>query len=238
MAAFRKLKALGMILADLGIPESTGRGNTQEVRAVVSTVFLVLGSLFLVGWIFLLSSTILPGTRSLLLLTPLLLFLAYLLRDTFNKVYVQGKGALVATFDNHALETDPVSREEKGHLNEARLETYRRGRRESLRGPPHRRDAPAHADRGQHRGHRPGREPDHQSGSGGGDPGGGSDSAARGPQPAGGRPRAPTHRPATPLRAHRRGPGNRRRRLTRSGVTAWRRRAMPCPYGVISMASP
>ena len=91
---------------------------------MVSTVFLVLGSLFLGGWIFLLSSTILPGTRSLLLLTPLLLFLAYLLRDTFNKLYVHGKGALVATFDNHVLETDPVPREEKGHLHEARLETY------------------------------------------------------------------------------------------------------------------
>ena len=72
----------------------------------------------------LLSSTILPGTRSLLLLTPLLLFLAYLLRDTFNKVYVHGKGALVATFDNHALETDQEAREEQGHLNEARLETF------------------------------------------------------------------------------------------------------------------
>lgn len=124
VAAFRKMKALGMILADLGISESTARGNTQEVRAVVSTAFLVLGSLFLGGWILLLSSTILPDTRSLLLLTPLLLFLAYLLRDTFNKVYVQGKGALVATFDNHALETDEEAREEKGLLNEARLETF------------------------------------------------------------------------------------------------------------------
>jgi CPA2 family monovalent cation:H+ antiporter-2 len=113
-----------MILADLGITESTARDNTQEVRAVVSTVFLVLGSLFLGGWIALLSSTILPGTRSLLLLTPLLLFLLYLLRDTFHKLYVQGKGALVATFDNHALEKDPVAKEEKGHLLEARLEAF------------------------------------------------------------------------------------------------------------------
>jgi CPA2 family monovalent cation:H+ antiporter-2 len=124
VAAFRKLKALGMILADLGIPETLSRGNTQEVRAVVSTAFLVLGSLFLGGWILLLSSTLLPDTRSLLLLVPLLLLLAYLLRDTFNKVYVQGKGALAAIFDNHALETDEVSHEEKGLLQEARLETF------------------------------------------------------------------------------------------------------------------
>lgn len=125
VAAFRKMKALGMILADLGINESTARDNTEEVRAVVSTAFLVLGSLTLGGWILLLSSTILPGTRSLLLLTPMLAFLAYLLKDTFHKLYVQGKGALVSTFDNHALDTDNTGpREEKGPLAEARLETF------------------------------------------------------------------------------------------------------------------
>ena len=124
VAAFRKMKALGMILADLGIRETTARGNTQEVRAVISTAFLVLGSLTLGGWILLLSSTILPGTRALLLLTPLLLFLAYLLRDTFNKLYVQSKGALVATFNDHALESDMESHEENGLLNEAKLETF------------------------------------------------------------------------------------------------------------------
>lgn len=128
VAAFRKLKALGMILADLGIPETLTRNNTQEVRTVVSTIFLVLGSLFLGGWILLLSSTLLPDTRSLLLLTPLLLLLAYLLRDTFHKVYVQGKGALASTFDNHALDSDEVAREEQGHLQEARLETFDIGR--------------------------------------------------------------------------------------------------------------
>ena len=35
-------------------------------------------------------------------LIPLILALAYVLRGTFHKVYVQGKGALMATFDAKA----------------------------------------------------------------------------------------------------------------------------------------
>jgi CPA2 family monovalent cation:H+ antiporter-2 len=125
VAAFRKMKALGMILADLGIPESMARGNTQEVRTVVSAAFLVLGSLTLGGWIVLLSSTILPSRGSLLLLTPLLLFLAYLLRENFNKIYVQSKGALLATFDNRSLEIESGAPEKTpGPAGETRLDTF------------------------------------------------------------------------------------------------------------------
>lgn len=124
VAAFRKLRALGMILSELGIPETAGFAATRELRTVISGGFLVVGSLALGGWIVLLSSTILPGARALFLLVPLMGFIVWSMRDSFNKVYVQGKGALLATFSEQALERSDDIRVETGQLDAARLETF------------------------------------------------------------------------------------------------------------------
>jgi CPA2 family monovalent cation:H+ antiporter-2 len=98
IATFRKLKALGMILAELGITEKTNWERRGDVRAVVANAFLVF-SLTLVGlFTFAFSYALLPSIYLLPVLAVVVSLLVYFLRDSFNKIYFQGKAALAETF--------------------------------------------------------------------------------------------------------------------------------------------
>jgi CPA2 family monovalent cation:H+ antiporter-2 len=65
IATYRKLKALGMLLAELGVPESRAGRHTPKVRAVLAEVFPVLSLLLLFLLISALSSSLLPPVELL-----------------------------------------------------------------------------------------------------------------------------------------------------------------------------
>ena len=131
IAAFRKLKALGMILAELGITEKGNWERRTEVRAIVANGFLTFALILLAGFTFGLSYAVLPSFYILPLLGAIVALLIYFLRDSFNMVYLQGKAALAETFskpaplsshDAPAVEPDAEA-VEMLRREEARLET-------------------------------------------------------------------------------------------------------------------
>jgi CPA2 family monovalent cation:H+ antiporter-2 len=129
LSAYRKLKALGMILAELGITDAMGGERKTEVRAVVANAILVLGLLALAAFTFALSYAVLPEGYILYLLIALSALLLWWLRAPFNKIYFQGKAALAGTFSK----SEPAPDHEHAHapapagvtrrFKEARLET-------------------------------------------------------------------------------------------------------------------
>lgn len=66
IATYRKLKALGMLLAELSVPESRAGRHTPRVRAVLAEVFPVLSLLLVFLLISALSSSLLPPVDLLL----------------------------------------------------------------------------------------------------------------------------------------------------------------------------
>jgi CPA2 family monovalent cation:H+ antiporter-2 len=94
LASLRKLKALSMILAELGITESVAGPRWREIRNILTSFFYLLGVGMLLIYGMLLSSAILPP-KALFLLAGIVIPLVWLLRDAFNKIYFQGKAAIV-----------------------------------------------------------------------------------------------------------------------------------------------
>lgn len=98
IATYRKLKALGMILAELGITDAMGGERKAEIRAVVANAILAVGLLALAGFTFALSYAVLPPAQALVFLLVAVGLLLHWLRVPFNKIYFQGKAALADTF--------------------------------------------------------------------------------------------------------------------------------------------
>jgi CPA2 family monovalent cation:H+ antiporter-2 len=65
IATYRKLKALGMLLAELGVPQARAGRHTPRVRAVLAEVFPVLSLLLMFLLISALSSSLLPPVELL-----------------------------------------------------------------------------------------------------------------------------------------------------------------------------
>ncbi len=107
LATFRKLKALGMILSEIGIPEGVLGSYKAELRAIVANIVLVVGMGILGIIIFLMSSTILPNLIILPILGGAFLVMAYFLRGSFNKIYFHGKSTLAETFSKNLLDIPP-----------------------------------------------------------------------------------------------------------------------------------
>jgi monovalent cation:H+ antiporter-2, CPA2 family len=98
IAAYRKLKALGMILAELGITDALGGERKNEIRGVVANAILVFGLIAIAGSTTALSWPLLPPAQAQIILLVVAALLVYLLRGSFNKIYFQGKAALVGNF--------------------------------------------------------------------------------------------------------------------------------------------
>jgi monovalent cation:H+ antiporter-2, CPA2 family len=111
IAAYRKLKALGMILSELGITDAMGGERKTEIRAVVANTILVLGLLTISGFTFALSYVLLPPAQAQIILLIIAGLLVYWQRGSFNKIYFQGKAALVDTFSKPVdiSSQDPIS---------------------------------------------------------------------------------------------------------------------------------
>jgi len=99
IAAFRKLRALGMILAELGVSESLAGKHKNDIRSAVAGAVLAVGMILMAFFILFLSWAILPPGRFIWVFVPGLLFLAWILRGAFNAIYFQGKTALAEIFD-------------------------------------------------------------------------------------------------------------------------------------------
>ncbi len=101
IAAYRKLKALSMLLAEMGVkPEMAGR-HTQRVRRVISEVIPILSLLVIFLLLSALSASILPTNELLIVIAVVAAGVAALLWRWFIRIHTRMQVALLETLDNH-----------------------------------------------------------------------------------------------------------------------------------------
>ncbi|MCO7514719.1 cation:proton antiporter [Pseudomonas guariconensis] len=101
IAAYRKLKALSMLLAEMGVkPEMAGR-HTQRVRRVIAEVIPLLSLLVIFLLLSALSASILPTNELLLVIAVVAAVVVALLWRWFIRVHTRMQIALLETLDNH-----------------------------------------------------------------------------------------------------------------------------------------
>ncbi len=101
IAAYRKLKALSMLLAEMGVkPEMAGR-HTQRVRRVIAEVIPLLSLLVIFVLLAALSASILPTMESLLLIAVVAAAVVAVLWRWFIRVHTRMQVALLETLDNN-----------------------------------------------------------------------------------------------------------------------------------------
>jgi len=101
IAAYRKLKALSMLLAEMGVkPEMAGR-HTQRVRRIIAEVIPLLSLLVIFVLLAALSASILPTMELLLLIAVVAAAVVAVLWRWFIRVHTQMQVALLETLDNN-----------------------------------------------------------------------------------------------------------------------------------------
>jgi CPA2 family monovalent cation:H+ antiporter-2 len=101
IAAYRKLKALSMLLAEMGVkPEMAGR-HTVRVRKVIAEVIPLLSLLVIFLLLAALSASILPTSELLVVVVALAALVAALLWRWLIRVHTRMQVALLETLDNH-----------------------------------------------------------------------------------------------------------------------------------------
>jgi CPA2 family monovalent cation:H+ antiporter-2 len=124
IASFRKLQALGLLIAETSVTEAAAGARTAAIRAVVAQVVPVAGTVALGLFVLLLSSALLPTFKVLAILLILIALVTWLMWRSFIKVYSKAQGALRET-----LAQPPESRHDREPaalptlLREADLET-------------------------------------------------------------------------------------------------------------------
>jgi CPA2 family monovalent cation:H+ antiporter-2 len=98
IATFRKLQALGLLVADMKVQASAAGERTAAIRALVAQVVPVTGIIALGLYILVLSSTLLPSFKVTLALILIVGFIAWLLWRSFIRVYSKAQVALQETF--------------------------------------------------------------------------------------------------------------------------------------------
>ncbi|KRP60233.1 cation:proton antiporter [Pseudomonas orientalis] len=101
IAAYRKLKALSMLLAEVSVkPEMAGR-HTQRVRRVIAELIPILSLLVIFLLLAALSASILPTNKLLVLIAVVTAAVAAVLWRWFIRVHTRMQVALLETLDNH-----------------------------------------------------------------------------------------------------------------------------------------
>ncbi|TKJ80864.1 cation/H(+) antiporter [Pseudomonas sp. CFBP13509] len=101
IAAYRKLKALSMLLAEMSVkPEMAGR-HTQRVRRVIAELIPILSLLVIFVLLAALSASILPTNKLLVLIAVVTAAVAAVLWRWFIRVHTRMQVALLETLDNH-----------------------------------------------------------------------------------------------------------------------------------------
>lgn len=101
IAAYRKLKALSMLLAEMSVkPEMAGR-HTQRVRRVIAELIPILSLLVIFLLLAALSASILPTNKLLVLIAVVTAAVAAVLWRWFIRAHTRMQVALLETLDNH-----------------------------------------------------------------------------------------------------------------------------------------
>lgn len=97
VATFRKLQAVGMLIAETKVTEAVAAERTAAIRAIVAQVIPFTGITLLGVYVLVLSSTLLPSWEALLVLLMIVAFIAWFFWRSFIKVYSKAQVALQET---------------------------------------------------------------------------------------------------------------------------------------------
>jgi CPA2 family monovalent cation:H+ antiporter-2 len=98
IATFRKLQALGLLVAETKVSEAAAGERTAAIRSVVAQVVPIAGTVALGLFVLVLSSALLPTFNVLVVLLVIVAFITWLLWRSFIKVYSKAQVALKETF--------------------------------------------------------------------------------------------------------------------------------------------
>jgi len=123
IATFRKLQAFGMLIAETRVTRAKAGARTRAIREVVAQTVVIIGVLVLILYVFVLSSTLLPSLKVLMILLAIVALVTVLLWRSFIKIYSQAQVALSETLSQPpAPRPLAASQHLPGLLGEADLE--------------------------------------------------------------------------------------------------------------------
>lgn len=110
IATFRKLQALGLLVAETRVRKVAAGERTAAIRAIVAQIVPLAGSVALALYVVVLSSALLPAGNVLVVLLAVVALVAWLFRRYFIRVYAKAQFALQETFStpHGASAPDPV----------------------------------------------------------------------------------------------------------------------------------
>jgi CPA2 family monovalent cation:H+ antiporter-2 len=123
IATSRKLQALGLLLAETRVAPNAAGERTPAIRAIVSQLVPIVGTVILGVYVLALSSTLLPPFGVMIALLFGLGLVAWFLRRSFVRLYSKAQFALQETLQERPLEPEPPSSLPQ-LLREADLETF------------------------------------------------------------------------------------------------------------------
>ncbi|HEY5910688.1 MAG TPA: cation:proton antiporter [Verrucomicrobiae bacterium] len=122
IATFRKLQAVGLLIAETSVSQQTGRERTAAIRNVVAQVVPIAGALVLGSFVLALSSTLLPSFEVFAVLLAIAAVITWLLWRSSIRIYSKAQAALEETFARPPAPSPPHDRELPSLLREADLE--------------------------------------------------------------------------------------------------------------------
>ncbi|HOX58982.1 MAG TPA: cation:proton antiporter [Candidatus Paceibacterota bacterium] len=98
IATFRKLQALGLLIAETKVHAATAGERTAAIRAVVAQVVPIAGTVVMGIFVLALSSTLLPSMEVFAVLVLIVAIVTWLLWRSSIRIYSKAQAALVETF--------------------------------------------------------------------------------------------------------------------------------------------
>ena len=124
IATFRKLQALGLLVAEIKVPDGAAGERTPAVRAVIARAIPLVGVVALGLYILVLSSALLPPVKVLLLLLIVVGLFTWLFWRSFIRIYSRAQVALEQTLAGPpAPRGEPAPAPLPVMLRDANLET-------------------------------------------------------------------------------------------------------------------
>ena len=121
IATSRKLQALGLLVAETKVSPALADERTAAIRAIVSQVVPIAGSVILGVYALALSSTLLPTFWVGVVLVLVVAVIGWLLRRSFIRVYSRAQVALLDTLAQEAAPRPATSAALPAMLSEADL---------------------------------------------------------------------------------------------------------------------
>ncbi len=104
IATSRKLRALGLLIAETKVRPSVAGSRTEAIRTVISHIVPIAGAVALGVYVLILSSSLLPAYRMLIVLMAGLGLITWRLQRLFVRVYSKAQFALQETFETKPAE--------------------------------------------------------------------------------------------------------------------------------------